>query len=57
MEAFTKWLDENGYDSILLISNCYGTPEEVLENFYSKYGYILKQNKKNNTYLKRIHKK
>ena len=57
LEAFTKWLDENGYDSILLISNCYGTPEEVLEKFYGKYGYVLKQNKKKNTYLKRIHKK
>lgn len=57
LQAFTQWLDQNGYDSILLISNCYGTPESVLEQFYGKYGYTLKETKRKNIFLKRIHKK
>lgn len=51
MKEFSKWLDENHYESELLISNCYGTPEPVLQKFYGNYGYTEIKKKGNNTYL------
>lgn len=34
MEQFCQWLDINQYDSKLLVSTCYGTPEDILIAFY-----------------------
>ena len=57
MIEFVKWLDENKYESKLLIADCYGTSEEVLQKFYGKYGYTEIEKKGNNTYLIRNYKK
>ena len=51
MKEFVQWLDENHYNSKLLIANCYGTPEEVLQKFYGNFGYNIVEKVKNNTYL------
>lgn len=54
MQEFTKWLDDNGYDSLLLVSNCYGTDESVLIAFYQRFGYsIVKLDNSNNVYMER----
>ena len=51
MKEFVEWLDNNHYDSKLLIANCYGTPEEVLQKFYGSFGYTNIEKKGNNAYL------
>lgn len=51
MKEFVKWLDNNHYDSKLLIADCYGTPEEILQHFYGSFGYTDIEKKRNNTYL------
>jgi len=51
MNEFVKWLDDNHYDSKLLIADCYGTPETVLQHFYGTFGYTEIEKKGNNTYL------
>ena len=51
MEMFSQWLDENQFDSKLLVSNCYGIPEHILINFYGKYGYLEKEIKNNSIFL------
>lgn len=51
LKEFTQWLDANHYNSKLLIADCYGTPESVLENLYGSFGYTEKEIIKNNTYL------
>lgn len=53
MQEFTKWLDANQYDSRLLVSNCYGTPENILIEFYKKFGYNIEKNKTKNIYMLR----
>ena len=57
MAEFVQWIDENEYDSKLLIADCYGTPEEVLQKFYGNYGYTEIEKKGNNTYLTRKYQK
>lgn len=51
MEQFCQWLDINQYDSKLLVSNCYGTPEDILIAFYQKFGYIIEKSKTKNLYM------
>ena len=51
MKEFVQWLDDNHYNSKLLIADCYGTPEPVLQKFYGNYGYTEIKKKGNNTYL------
>ena len=57
MAEFVQWIDENEYDAKLLIADCYGTPEEVLQKFYGNYGYTEIEKKGNNTYLIRKYQK
>ena len=51
MDYFIKWLDENNYNGKLLVSDCYGTSEEVLINFYKKFGFNNIEKNKNSIYL------
>lgn len=51
MEEFCKWLDENKMNSKLLISNCYGTPEDILIKFYSRFNYNIEEKKTKNIYM------
>ena len=54
MQEFTKWLDNYHYNSRLLVSNCYGTDENILIKFYNMFDYnIVKLDNSNNIYMER----
>lgn len=57
LNDFTQWLDANHFTSYLLVANCYGTDEQILFDFYKKFGYnITDEFGKNKLYMKRIGK-
>lgn len=53
MIEYCKWLDNNDYNSKLLVSNCYGTPEDILIKFYQKFGFTIDKDNKKNIYMTR----
>lgn len=51
LNDFIKWLDTNGFNSSLLVGDCYGLSEEKLVNFYKKFGYEIDYRMNKNLYL------
>jgi predicted GNAT family N-acyltransferase len=55
MEDFIKWLDLNHFTGELLVSNCYGTPENILIAFYERFGFkTYKRKGSKNIYMHRV---
>ena len=44
-------IEVNKMNSKLLISNCYGTPEDILIKFYSRFNYNIEEKKTKNIYM------
>ena len=51
LNDFIKWLDTNGFNSSLLVGDCYGMSEGKLINFYKKFGYEIDYRMNKNLYL------